>query len=89
MLVELSSAGDGLSRRGFAGDTFNTAWTLRGLTDPAAVPGTAALADEPDATRLWQLRQLSAQERTRSRGRGRTATSRRGFGPGDGGDMKA
>jgi hypothetical protein len=59
-MVELSSAGDGLYRRGFAGDTFNTAWTLRGLTDPAAVQGTAALADEPDATRLCQLRQLSA-----------------------------
>ncbi|MBP7002695.1 sugar kinase [Amaricoccus sp.] len=36
-MVELSSAGDGLYRRGFAGDTFNTAWTLRGLTDPGAI----------------------------------------------------
>jgi len=36
-MVELRSVEDGLYRRGFAGDTFNTAWTLRALTDPAAV----------------------------------------------------
>ena len=28
-MVELSEAGDGLYRRGFAGDTFNTAWYMR------------------------------------------------------------
>ena len=28
-MVELAPAGDGLYRRGFAGDTFNTAWYLR------------------------------------------------------------
>ncbi len=28
-MVELASAGDGLYRKGFAGDTFNTAWYLR------------------------------------------------------------
>ncbi|UIJ72496.1 sugar kinase [Aurantimonas sp. HBX-1] len=28
-MVELAAAGDGLYRRGFAGDTFNTAWYLR------------------------------------------------------------
>ncbi|MCC4298903.1 sugar kinase [Aurantimonas coralicida] len=28
-MVELSSAGEGLYRKGFAGDTFNTAWYLR------------------------------------------------------------
>ncbi|MEF2552766.1 sugar kinase [Aurantimonas sp. A2-1-M11] len=33
-MVELSSAGEGLYRKGFAGDTFNTAWYLRrGLGD--------------------------------------------------------
>ncbi|EPX78692.1 sugar kinase [Salipiger mucosus] len=30
-MVELSEAGDGLYRRGFAGDTFNTAWYARRL----------------------------------------------------------
>lgn len=52
-MVELSSVGDGLYRRGFAGDTFNTAWTLRALIDPGAVRvryvtclGDDALSDE-------------------------------------------
>ncbi len=36
-MIELAPAGDGLYRRGFAGDTFNTAWTVRGLTAPEAV----------------------------------------------------
>ncbi|HUG63031.1 MAG TPA: sugar kinase, partial [Methylomirabilota bacterium] len=36
-MIELSAAGEGLYRRGFAGDTFNTAWTVRGLTDPGRV----------------------------------------------------
>jgi 2-dehydro-3-deoxygluconokinase len=52
-MVELSPASDGLYRRGFAGDTFNTAWTLRALTDPHAVRvryvtalGDDALSDE-------------------------------------------
>jgi 2-dehydro-3-deoxygluconokinase len=30
-MVELSQAGEGLLRKGFAGDTFNTAWYLRAL----------------------------------------------------------
>ena len=34
-MVELSSAGEGLYRRGFAGDTLNTAWYVRALTSPA------------------------------------------------------
>jgi 2-dehydro-3-deoxygluconokinase len=34
-MVELAPAGDGLYRRGFAGDTFNTAWYLRRLLAPA------------------------------------------------------
>ncbi|MDR6950882.1 2-dehydro-3-deoxygluconokinase [Ancylobacter sp. 3268] len=36
-MIELSDAGGGLYRRGFAGDTLNTAWGVRGLTDPAQV----------------------------------------------------
>ncbi|WP_281379132.1 sugar kinase [Chthonobacter rhizosphaerae] len=34
-MVELSSAGERLYRQGFAGDTFNTAWYVRALLDPA------------------------------------------------------
>lgn len=30
-MIELSGAGDHLYRQGFAGDSFNTAWTVRGL----------------------------------------------------------
>jgi 2-dehydro-3-deoxygluconokinase len=33
-MIELSSVGEGLYRRGFAGDTLNTAWSVRGLTSP-------------------------------------------------------
>ncbi|MGA0565448.1 sugar kinase [Ancylobacter sp. VNQ12] len=33
-MVELSPSGDGLYRRGFAGDTLNTAWGVRALADP-------------------------------------------------------
>lgn len=36
-MIELSSADEGVYRRGFAGDTFNTAWTLRAITDPSRV----------------------------------------------------
>lgn len=35
-MIELSGAGEGLWRSGFAGDTFNTAWYLRAMA-PAAV----------------------------------------------------
>ena len=34
-MVELSSTGEGLYRRGFAGDTLNTAWGVRALADPS------------------------------------------------------
>jgi 2-dehydro-3-deoxygluconokinase len=50
-MVELAPAGDGLYRRGFAGDTFNTAWYLRRqLPDDWTVAygtciGTDALSD--------------------------------------------
>ena len=39
-MVELASAGDGLYRRGFAGDTLNTAWYLHREPAEVAGPGT-------------------------------------------------
>jgi 2-dehydro-3-deoxygluconokinase len=51
-MVELADAGDGLYRRGFAGDTFNTAWYARRLLGPdwrvgyASAVGTDAASDE-------------------------------------------
>lgn len=36
-MIEMSLTAEGLYRRGFAGDTLNTAWGVRGLTDPARV----------------------------------------------------
>ncbi|WP_054008496.1 sugar kinase [Cypionkella psychrotolerans] len=51
-MVELSSAGDGLLRQGFAGDTFNTAWYLRHClpadwtVDYLSAVGTDALSDQ-------------------------------------------
>ncbi len=50
-MVELSNAGDGLYRRGFAGDTFNTAWYMRRLLPQdwtvgyATCVGTDAISD--------------------------------------------
>ncbi|MBU2963165.1 sugar kinase [Citreicella sp. C3M06] len=50
-MVELSSAGDGLYRRGFAGDTLNTAWYMRRLLPQdwtvgyATCVGTDAISD--------------------------------------------
>lgn len=51
-MVELADAGDGLYRRGFAGDTFNTAWYARRLLPPewcvsyASAIGTDAISLE-------------------------------------------
>ena len=51
-MVELSPAGDGLLRQGFAGDTFNTAWYLRHrlpadwTVDYLSAVGTDALSDQ-------------------------------------------
>ncbi|TCO71230.1 sugar kinase [Rhodovulum euryhalinum] len=51
-MVELSPAGEGLYRRGFAGDTFNTAWYARRLLPPdwtvayGTCVGTDALSDQ-------------------------------------------
>ena len=36
-MAELQAANDGLYRLGFAGDTLNTAWYMRALTDTSNV----------------------------------------------------
>ncbi|MGE7368003.1 sugar kinase [Neorhizobium sp. NPDC001467] len=47
-MVELSQAGDGLLRRGFAGDTFNTAWYARAcLPADWSVDYFTVLGDDP------------------------------------------
>jgi 2-dehydro-3-deoxygluconokinase len=48
-MVELAPEGEGLYRRGFAGDTLNTAWTVRALTAPDAVSVdyVSAVGDDP------------------------------------------
>lgn len=47
-MVELSQAGQGLLRKGFAGDTFNTAWYLRAsLPKDWQVDYLTALGDDP------------------------------------------
>jgi 2-dehydro-3-deoxygluconokinase len=47
-MVELSQAGNGLLRKGFAGDTFNTAWYLRAcLPQEWSVDYLTALGDDP------------------------------------------
>lgn len=47
-MVELSQAGDGLLRKGFAGDTFNTAWYARAcLPEDWSVDYFTALGDDP------------------------------------------
>jgi 2-dehydro-3-deoxygluconokinase len=47
-MVELSQAKDGHLRKGFAGDTFNTAWYIRAcLTDDWTVDYFTALGDDP------------------------------------------
>ena len=47
-MIELSGADAGLWRMGFAGDTFNTLWALRALTDET-VPAdyVSAFGDDP------------------------------------------
>jgi 2-dehydro-3-deoxygluconokinase len=47
-MVELSQAGDGLLRKGFAGDTFNTAWYAHAcLTSDWTVDYFTAVGDDP------------------------------------------
>ena len=47
-MVELSQAGEGLLRKGFAGDTFNTAWYARAcLSKDWSVDYLTAVGDDP------------------------------------------
>ena len=51
-MVELSSQGGELWRMGYAGDTFNTLWTLRALTEPGRrADYISAFGDDPFSTR--------------------------------------
>ncbi|MBL8562857.1 MAG: sugar kinase, partial [Gemmobacter sp.] len=47
MMVELSGAGPGLWRQGFAGDTFNTAWYLAALRRDWCVSYGTRLGSDP------------------------------------------
>ncbi len=50
-MIELAGAGDGIWRSGFAGDTFNTLWTLRALLgDDAECDYLSAFGDDPFST---------------------------------------
>jgi 2-dehydro-3-deoxygluconokinase len=52
-MVELSQAGEGLLRKGFAGDTFNTAWYARAcLPAEWTVDYFTALGDDPLSTEM-------------------------------------
>ena len=72
-MVELSPAAGGLFRRGFAGDTFNTAWYARGLLPPewevgyATCIGTDAASDEMAAFIASQGIDVSALRRVPDR----------------------
>lgn len=72
-MVELSPAGAGLYRRGFAGDTFNTAWYARGLLPRdwqvgyATCIGTDAASDEMAAFMAEQGIDVSALRRVPDR----------------------
>lgn len=47
-MLELSGTGDGTWRLGYAGDTFNTLWTLRALVDPEVPTDyVSAFGDDP------------------------------------------
>ncbi|KQZ54490.1 2-dehydro-3-deoxygluconokinase [Rhizobium sp. Root149] len=57
-MVELSQAGQGLLRKGFAGDTFNTAWYLRAvLSQNWQVDYLTALGDDPLSEELLAFMQ--------------------------------
>jgi len=52
-MIEMSVAGDGLYRMGFAGDTFNTAWYLRRLLPPGVeVAYLSAVGDDAPSRRM-------------------------------------
>ncbi len=53
-MVELSQAGEGLLRKGFAGDTFNTAWYARAcLPEEWTVNYLTALGDDPLSSEMF------------------------------------
>ncbi|MGK9053872.1 sugar kinase [Neorhizobium petrolearium] len=55
-MVELSQAGEGLLRRGFAGDTFNTAWYARAcLPAEWSVDYFTALGDDPLSSEMLAM----------------------------------
>ncbi len=57
-MVELSQAGEGLLRKGFAGDTFNTAWYARAcLPQDWSVDYFTALGDDPLSTDMLAMMQ--------------------------------
>ena len=51
-MVELSDAGAGLWRSGFAGDTFNTLWSLRAVLPAAGCDFVSAFGDDPFSDRM-------------------------------------
>lgn len=55
-MVELSQAGEGLLRKGFAGDTFNTAWYARAcLSAEWSVDYFTALGDDPLSSEMLAM----------------------------------
>lgn len=72
-MVELADAGGGLYRRGFAGDTFNTAWYARRLLPAEWVVsygsciGTDAVSDEMSAFMVAEGIDISALRRLEDR----------------------
>ncbi|CDN48778.1 sugar kinase [Neorhizobium galegae] len=55
-MVELSQAGEGLLRKGFAGDTFNTAWYARAcLPAEWSVDYFTAVGDDPLSTEMLSM----------------------------------
>ena len=57
-MVELSQAGEGLLRKGFAGDTLNTAWYARAcLPDDWSVDYFTAVGDDPLSSEMLEMMQ--------------------------------
>lgn len=55
-MVELSQAGEGLLRKGFAGDTFNTAWYARACLSPQwSVDYFTAVGDDPLSSEMLAM----------------------------------
>ncbi|WP_181704017.1 sugar kinase [Chthonobacter albigriseus] len=66
-MIELSAVGEGLYRQGFAGDTFNTAWYVRALSDPSAwtVRYVTALGDDRLSDELRRFISASGMDASR------------------------